>query len=42
VGLPYQSRATDYRFITASARVAADVRSFFGRLWHQPPVVRPV
>lgn len=42
LAFPYQSRATDYRFITPSTRVAADVRSFFGRLWHQPPVVRPV
>jgi glycosyltransferase involved in cell wall biosynthesis len=42
LAFPYPGRATDYRFITPSARVAADVRSLFGRLWNQQPVVRPV
>jgi glycosyltransferase involved in cell wall biosynthesis len=42
LAFPYQGRPTDYRFITPSAAVAADVRSFFGWLWHQPPAVRPV
>ena len=42
LAFPFQGRATDYRFITPSTRVAGDVRSFFGRLWDQPPVVRSV